>query len=93
MIINTKEYIMKQEPKTKQKVESVEGLEAELKPYAKKLKDSFQTEAYARIKGEIATLKEQLTELSAIYGEDSYVDSTVTRCLWWTACRRMRTFS
>lgn len=52
----------------------IHRLEAELKPYAKKLKDSFQTEAYARIKGEIATLKEQLTEFSAIYGVDSYVD-------------------
>ena len=50
----------------------IHRLEAELKPYAKKLKDSFQTEAYARIKGEIATLKEQLTEFSAIYGVDSY---------------------
>lgn len=52
----------------------IHRLEAELKPYAKKLKDSFQTEVYARIKGEIATLKEQLTEFSAIYGVDSYVD-------------------
>ena len=49
-------------------------IETELKPYAKKLKESFQTEAYARIKREVAELKEQLTEFSAVYGVDSYVD-------------------
>lgn len=52
----------------------IHKLDVELKPYAKKLKDSFRTEAYSRIKGEIATLKEQLTEFSAAYGVDSYVD-------------------
>ena len=52
----------------------IRKIEAELKPYAQKLKESFHTEAYARIKREVAELKEQLTEFSAVYGVDSYVD-------------------
>lgn len=52
----------------------IHALEKELKPYAEKLKKSFQTEAYARIRREIDSLKEQLTEFSAAYGVDSYVD-------------------
>ena len=52
----------------------IRRIEAELKTYAKKLKESFHTEAYARIKREVAELKEQLVEFSAVCGVDSYVD-------------------
>lgn len=49
--------------------------------YSKKLKAEFKTEAYARIKREVAELEEQLTEFSATYGVDSYVDYfTVILC-------------
>lgn len=39
-------------------------IETELKPYAKKLKESFQTEAYARIKREVAELRNSSRSLA-----------------------------
>ena len=52
----------------------IRNVEKEYKPYAKKLKEELHTEAYARIRNEIESLKEQLTEFSAAYGVESYVD-------------------
>lgn len=52
----------------------IRRIKNELASYSKKLKAEFKTEAYARIKREVAELEEQLTEFSATYGVDSYVD-------------------
>lgn len=49
-------------------------IELEAKPYEKRLREELRTEAAGRIKKEISALKEQLTEFSAVYGVDSYVD-------------------
>lgn len=49
-------------------------IEKEAVPYAKKLRKELRTEAAGRVMKEIAALKEQLTEFSAVYGVDSYVD-------------------
>lgn len=50
------------------------NIDLEAGPYVKKLRESLRTEASGRIKKEIESLKEQLTEFSAVYGVDSFVD-------------------
>lgn len=48
-------------------------IEAEHKKCAKALKESFQTEAYARLNRTIQTLREELLELHELVGADSYL--------------------
>lgn len=48
-------------------------IEAERKTCAKALKESFQTEAYARLNQTIDTLREELLELHEAAGADSYL--------------------
>lgn len=53
--------------------QGINKLEKEHKIYAKKLKDSFQTEAYARINREMESLKEELENYHSAMGIDSYI--------------------
>lgn len=55
--------------------EGLKKIEKEHKAYAKKLKDSFETEAYARINREIEALKEELKYFHSAMGIDSYIGS------------------
>lgn len=48
-------------------------IEKEHKTYAKKLKDSFQTESYARINREVEALKEELEHFHSAMGIDGYI--------------------
>lgn len=60
---------------SKQRIEEgIQKIDAEYRQYAKQLKDSFHTEEYARLKREIASVKEQLAEFNAAAGIDSFVD-------------------
>ncbi len=52
----------------------IKAIEKEQKAFAKKLKDSFQTEAYARVNREMARIKEELLELQNMDGLDNYVE-------------------
>lgn len=48
-------------------------IDKEHKAYAKKLKESFKTEEYARINREIAALKEELENFNSAMGIDGYI--------------------
>ncbi|MBE5941760.1 MAG: transcription-repair coupling factor [Lachnospiraceae bacterium] len=51
----------------------IKKIEKEHKQYAKKLKDAFRTEEYARINREIASLKEELQYFHSAMGIDGYI--------------------
>ena len=50
-------------------------IEKEHKAYAKKLKEEFRTEEYARINREVEALKEELAYFHSAMGVDSYISS------------------
>ncbi len=53
--------------------EGLDRIQKEHKSYAKKLKEDFKTEAYARINKEIEALKEELAYFHSAMGIDSYI--------------------
>ncbi len=52
----------------------IRAIEKEHKAFAKKLKDAFETESYARINREIARVREMVTELHSSMNLDSYIE-------------------
>lgn len=53
--------------------EGLKKIEKEHKVYAKKLKDEFKTESYARINREVESLKEELEYFHSAMGIDGYI--------------------
>lgn len=64
----------------------IQKIDQEYREYAKQLKDSFRTEEYARLKREITSVKEQLTEYNAAAGVDSYVNYFYSRTVSLLDC-------
>lgn len=54
-------------------VEGLKRIEKEHKAYAKKLKDEFKTESFARINREVESLKEELENFHSAMGIDGYI--------------------